>query len=117
MTFKQFLEMKFLEWQQQAGSRKTAKEFAEYLGVGQTTISSWWNANRKPEGENLVKLSKRFGIEVYDVLGLPRPNENLSYLQRIWDDLPPEQQSEVVSFVNKLKARNERNQKNKTAMD
>jgi len=111
MAFKQFLEMKFLAWQQNVGARKTVKQFAEYIGVGQTTISGWWNENRKPEGDNLIKLANRFGDEVYDALGLPRPNENLSYLQRIWDDLPQEHQRALREQAEKYVARNERTKK------
>lgn len=76
MKFSQFLEMKFLEWQQSQGGRKTVNEFAAYIGVSKSTISTWWNENRSPEGENVQKLAKKLGIEVYDVLGLPRPDLN-----------------------------------------
>lgn len=110
-TFRQFLEHKFLAWQQQVGGRKTVKQFAEYLGVGQTTVSSWWNNNRKPEGENLLKLANRFGLEVYDVLGLPRPDESLHYIQRHWEDLPAEQQRALREQAEKYIAKNDRSKK------
>ena len=58
MNFSRFLELKFLEWQQREGGRKTVKEFAAYIGVSQSTISTWWNEDRKPEGENLRKLGE-----------------------------------------------------------
>lgn len=90
MTFAQFLEMKYLEWQKQEGGRKTVKEFAAYIGVSQSTISNWWNDDRKPEGENLQKLAAKLGIEVYDILGVPRPDSDLLYLQSIWKELEPE---------------------------
>lgn len=50
----------------------------------------WWNGNRLPEGANVQKLAKRLGLEVYDVLGLPRPDADLHFLQQHWDDLSPE---------------------------
>lgn len=90
MTFSQFLERKYLEWQQREGGRKTVKEFAAYIGVSQSTISMWWNEDRKPEGDNLRKLAEKLGIEVYDILGIPRPDSDLLYLQSIWQDLDPE---------------------------
>ena len=76
MNFSRFLELKFLEWQQREGGRKTVKEFAAYIGVSQSTISTWWNEDRKPEGENLRKLAEKLGIEVYDILGMPRPDSD-----------------------------------------
>lgn len=74
MKFSQYLEMKFLEWQSKEGGRKTVKEFAGFIGVSQSTISSWWNGIRVPEGENIQKIAIKLGIEVYDVLGIQRPD-------------------------------------------
>lgn len=93
MNFSQFLEIKFLEWQQKEGGRKTVKEFAAYIGVSQSTISMWWNEGRKPEGDNLRKLAEKLGIEVYDILGVPRPDKDLLYLQSIWKELEPEKKT------------------------
>lgn len=90
MTFSKFLENKFLEWQQREGGRRTVKEFAAYIGVSQSTISMWWNEGRQPEGDNLLKLAMKLGVEVYDVLGKPRPDIDLLYLQTIWNDLSNE---------------------------
>ena len=90
MTFSKYLEQKFLEWQQREGGRRTVKEFAAYIGVSQSTISTWWNDERKPEGDNLLKLAMKLGVEVYDVLGKPRPDSDLLYLQTIWNELPNE---------------------------
>jgi transcriptional regulator with XRE-family HTH domain len=89
MTFPHYLELKFLEWQQKEGGRKTVKEFAAYIGVSQSTISMWWNEGRKPEGDNLRKLGEKLGIEVYDILNLPRPDSDLLYLQSVWQNLDP----------------------------
>jgi len=90
MTFPQFLELKFLDWQQKEGGRKTVKEFALYIGVSQSTVSMWWNGERNPEGENLRKIAGKLGFEVYDVLGLPRPDEDLAYISKHWEDVSPE---------------------------
>jgi len=91
MNFRQFLEIKFLQWQQESGGRRTVREFSKYLGVSQSSVSMWWNGDRVPEGTNVQKLSKKLGLEVYDVLGLPRPDEDLHYLQREWEQLSPTQ--------------------------
>lgn len=77
MTFSQYLEMKYLEWQQKQGGRKTIAEFAAYLGIAQTTASSYMNGVRKPEGEKLQRIAEKLGIEVYDVLGVQRPDPDL----------------------------------------
>jgi len=88
MKFRQFLELKFLEWQRGEGGRKTVKQFAKYLGVSQQSVSSWWNETRIPQGDNVQKLANKLGLEVYDVLGLPRPDADLHYLQQAWENIP-----------------------------
>lgn len=90
MKFSQYLEMKFLEWQQRQGGRKTIAEFAAHLGIAQTTASSYMNGVRKPEGEKLRKIAGKLGFEVYDVLGLPRPDEDLAYISQHWDTISEE---------------------------
>lgn len=90
MKFSQYLEMKFLEWQQQQGSRKTISEFAVYLEVPQPTISSYMTGARKPDMEKLQKIARKLGFEVYDVLGLPRPDEDLAYISQHWDTISEE---------------------------
>lgn len=87
MKFSQFLEKKFLEWQSLVGERKTVREFASYIGVSQATISTWWNTERVPEGENVMKLATKLGVEVFDVLGLPRPDGDLLFIQTVWGEL------------------------------
>lgn len=68
-NFRQFLEGKYLEWQQREGGRKTVFEFAEWLGVSQSAVSNWWNEGRMPQGDSIRKLAAKLGLEVYDVLG------------------------------------------------
>lgn len=70
MNFSQFMELKFIEWQHQVGGRKTVLEFATYLGIAQTTASSYMNGKRIPEGETVNKLAEKLGMEIYDSLNL-----------------------------------------------
>jgi transcriptional regulator with XRE-family HTH domain len=107
MTFRQFLEMKFLAWQQEIGGRRTVLEFAEYLGVSQQTVSSWWNNTRQPQGENVRKVSEKLGLEVYDVLGLPRPDPDLHYLQSQWDTLTAEERRALREQAEQYTTKNE----------
>jgi transcriptional regulator with XRE-family HTH domain len=85
MNFPQFIEQKFLEWQNAEGKRKTLDEFAEYLGVKRSVLSNWLTGRRNPGAESLRQLSAKLGFEVYDVLGLPRPDPDLAYISQHWD--------------------------------
>jgi len=107
MNFKQYLEGKFLEWQTKAGTRKTLVEFAKYIGVKQQTLSKWWNTDSKPEGENIRKLADKLGSEVYDVLGLARPDPDLHYISSNWDKITPEARRLMREQAEKYLAQNE----------
>lgn len=96
MGFDKFLEYKYLEWQQSEGGRKTVKEFAKWLGVSQSSVSMWWNGERIPQGETIDKLAEKLGPEVYDALGLERPDPRLVYIQRVWEKLPHEAHIELA---------------------
>ena len=89
VNFPQFLELQFLEWQRREGGRKTVGEFARHLGVAQTTVSSWWNGKSTPTDDVIIRrLADRLGLEVYDSLGLDRPDEDLLWIMNNWDYLP-----------------------------
>jgi transcriptional regulator with XRE-family HTH domain len=84
MEFKQYLEKKYLEWQNREGGRKTITEFADFLGISQPTISNYMTGARKPDTEKAMKIANKLGIEVYDVLGIPRPD-----LEYYFTNAPP----------------------------
>lgn len=107
MDFRQFLENKYLDWQKETGGRKTVQEFANFLGVHQSTVSTWWNGDRLPQGENIVKLSLKLGLEVYDVLGLERPDADLYYIQQNWEQFTPEERRWIRETAEKYATSNE----------
>jgi transcriptional regulator with XRE-family HTH domain len=109
-TFRQFLEDSFLKWQIDKGGRKTVYEFAEYLGVSQPAVSAWWNETRIPQGDTIRKLAEKLGVEVYDVLGLPRPDPDLFYIQSVWDELTPETRKALRERVEGYATKNEQQQ-------
>lgn len=77
MTFPEFLEKKYLEWQLKEEGRKTIVQFAAYIGVSQPILSMWLSGKKRPGVDNIKLLAEIFGDEVYDSLGLPRPNPYL----------------------------------------
>lgn len=99
MTFPELLEQKYLQWQSQQGKRKTLDEFAEYIGVGRPVLSNWLTGKRKPGIESLRLLSNKLGFEVYDVLGLPRPDEDLAFISQNWENVSPEFRSKFREKV------------------
>jgi len=111
MNFSKFLELKFLEWQQKEGGRKTVSEFAEHVGFSPSAVSLWWNGTRKPTRENIRKLAEVLGPEVYDALGLERPDPLLTYVAKSWDELKPEQARAIAEQVEKYVTENDKKSK------
>lgn len=61
-------------------------DYSRFLGVNQQVINSWWNGKlkKRPSAEQYEVLIRHYGIIVYDVLALPRPeNIPLSVLPRV----------------------------------
>jgi hypothetical protein len=111
MTFPQFLESKFLEWQRIEGGRRTVAQFAQWLGFKPSTISMWWNSGVEPNGESAAILAQKLGLEVYDALSLPRPDEDLHYIQANWDRLSPETRKRMREQAENFAAENKKKKK------
>ena len=90
-TFPEYILQKLQEFERAQGRRVSLDAFAEYIGVSRPLISYWINGKTKPSLENVKILAARFGPEVYDVLGMQRPDENLEAISRLWQNLSPPQ--------------------------
>lgn len=101
MTFPEYLEEQFVEWQRTQGKRKTIEDFAIYLGVSRPLLNMWLNGNRKPGVNSLKLLSTKLGMKIYDVLELPRPNPLHLYAERNWDKAPKKVQQELAKIISK----------------
>jgi transcriptional regulator with XRE-family HTH domain len=95
MEFPQWLFHKYLAWQSEVGQRKSLTAFAAYVGVSQPQMTAYLKGDYLPKGENLGKMAAVLGVEVYDVMGMPRPLERGS---EILDD------PEMVEFIKTIHA-------------
>jgi len=99
--FSDWLTKYYLKWQEELGERKTITEFAEYLDVSQQAVSNWMNGKYKPKGaKNIRSLASKLGLEVYDVLGMDRPEE----LDQPWNQLPPELRGRLRTALREINA-------------
>ena len=98
VTFPEYIERKYLEWQNEQGKRKSIDEFAVYLGVSQPTLSLWMSGKRSPSNRIVDHLAEIFGNEIYDVTGLPRPNPYLQRINRVWEFLPEAMQKAIAEL-------------------
>ncbi len=91
--FADWLEKKYLEWQMEHG-RASIRSFAKWLGINHVILVNLMNAKGRPGPKTLPILAEKLGYEVYDVLGLPRPDEREAKLIRRYRAIPPELRDE-----------------------
>lgn len=106
LTFPEFLEQKFLEWQMKNGERKNLYQFASYVGVSHGTMSFWINGVKKPNGDNVERLALLFGNEIYDALELPRPNPYQQIINRVWEFIPEDIQKRFAEEAERYETQN-----------
>lgn len=107
VNFPEFIEKKYLEWQHREGKRKSVEDFAMYIGVSQSALSLWMGGKRTPSIQTTNLLAEIFGNEVYDVLGLPRPNPYQQRANRVWEFIPEERQKQIAEEAEKYAAQNQ----------
>lgn len=102
--FALWFERKFVEWEAEAGHRRTVSEFAEWLNIPRSLCSRYLTGSRSPSRINVDLIAIKLGPEVYDLLGLQRPDEILQRLQRGWDRLTEDQKARLVSILDESEA-------------
>lgn len=83
-------------WESAQGKRATLQGFADHLDVSQPLLSIWLKGDTKPSNEKLELLATKLGSEVYEVLGLPRPDPDLTRLNQIWPHIPEAMRRSIV---------------------
>jgi len=83
--------------------RVSDNEFARWLGVSPASFNHWINGNRTPDFESAMKLSKRLGPRIFDVLGYPEVassnDPDLQYIVRHWRHIEPDIRREIYEHV------------------
>ncbi len=103
--FSVWIEKRYLEWQLKQGGRKSITEFAEWLGFAKSTVVQWMNDQRKPNQENALLLAEKLGMEVYDTLGLLRPDPLLFEIQKHWEEFSGSEREEFERILDEAEQR------------
>lgn len=111
--FSILLERKFLEWQIEIGERKSQAEFARLLGVSRSAVTMWMNGTHLPDIESAKKLATFLGPEIFDLLGLPRPDPHLQKINQIWEHIPPDKQQKLAQDAERYEAEAMKNDRSK----
>ena len=108
MTFKEFIEKKYVQWQGEQGKRKTVGDFAAYLGISQPLLSMWMNGSKKPGAQNIKILYDLYGEEVSEALG---KDNDLFYIQNHWENYDPTFRKFLREQAEKYETQNRKNKK------
>ncbi len=103
--FPNLLDRAFLEFRiKQTRQRLSVSlnSFASYLDFSPPIVNTWLSGNRLPSPGNvermIPKLVELLDVEVYDVLGLPRPDFTLQRLTEAWPRIPLEYRQKLVEL-------------------
>jgi hypothetical protein len=76
MTFPEWLEQKYIQWEHTQSGRQSYYNFARYLDVNHTSVAQWVSGTSQPGGDDLAKIAGKLGDEVYNLLGIvPTPGQ------------------------------------------
>jgi transcriptional regulator with XRE-family HTH domain len=95
-AFTALLLRQMQQWESAQGKRATLQGFADHLEVSQPLLSIWLKGETRPSSEKLELLANKLGSEVYEVLGLPRPDPDLTRLNQIWPRIPETMRRSIV---------------------
>lgn len=108
--FVDWLRAAYLDWQRDTGNLGNISKFAEWIdsSISQPTMSKWINGVTLPTGDNIYRLARKLGNEVYDILGeVPLiEDERLRNIVRGWDGLPEEVKDQMERNALKGKSQN-----------
>jgi hypothetical protein len=102
MEFYEWITKKYTDWRGDAiGQDRSISEFAAMLKVPQSLMSQWMKRGGIiPNSKKYINiLVENFGVEAYDVLGMPRPS-----LSDTLSSLSPEQADAVVHALAEIRS-------------
>ena len=95
-AFTALLLRQMQQWESAQGKRATLQRFADHLQVSQPLLSIWLKGDTKPSSEKVELLAAKLGTEIYEVLGLPKPDPDLTRLNQIWPRIPETMRRSIV---------------------
>jgi transcriptional regulator with XRE-family HTH domain len=96
-TFSDWITKKYLNWQAEVGKRKTIDDFAAYLGISRPLLNMWMNGDKpRPGPANIKLLAEIYGNEVYDAVGIPRPNPYLEKINQVFENISEDHQRQLA---------------------
>ncbi len=98
-TVKDWLNQKFVEWEKAQGHKQSYYAFARYLEVSQSGLAQWMIGAGVPSGDDLLNIANKMGAEIYDIIGLPRPNADVQRLTVSFASLPADIRQRLTNAI------------------
>jgi hypothetical protein len=87
-----WLEKKFRAWRAaQTSHRAGVTQFARHIGISRDDLNNYLLKGARPESERLEKIGRTLGWEIYDLVGVPRPDPQLQAVTETFQRLPAAQ--------------------------
>ena len=86
-TVSKLLQAVRLRLSEESGTVLTQKELAIWYGIDPVTFNKYYKGKRAPTGEFLTKIGAKTP-EVYDILGLERPDRRILEIEKLYKDAP-----------------------------
>lgn len=98
-----FSYVAFTEWELSTKTRiPSQNDFAQWIGIPNTSLSVWINKVRTPTGKSIHVLAEKLGPDVYDALGQPRMMPNDKRLKKLavnWFKLDERTKKQIEEIV------------------
>lgn len=101
----EWLEKDILNWQASEGKKKKKAQYADHIGVSESTLNNWIYKGTRPELEQVLKIASKRGPGIYDAMDISRPNPLLQIVIDNWGILPDELQSRIAEQVQNASSR------------
>lgn len=59
-------------------------------------MSRWMTGDNPPSYEHIERLASKLGPEIYDIMGMERPDPDIEQLVRLYSAATPEQKKEIL---------------------
>lgn len=98
---KAFLEFRIKQTRQRLSV--SLNSFASFLDFSPPIVNQWLNGSRLPTENNvermIPKLVEMLDLEVYDILGVPRPDTYYQQISEIWPNLSMEHRKSLTEMA------------------
>ena len=99
-TLSEWLQRKYINWLSMKGEIKSQREFADFLDIDKVALSRYFNGiRRNPDPDTVIKFADKLGPEIYDILGLARPDPQLKELTSIWHTLDQDRKEKILRIA------------------